>query len=59
MKKQFKNLNELAKFLTLAEGGKKQVSIAQIKEIMQDLAVTMVECPEVIGMLIALGMKKK
>ena len=29
------NLNELAKEITLAEGGKTEVSIAQVKEIMR------------------------
>lgn len=31
------NANELAKTLTLAEGGKKSVDIAQIKEILSKL----------------------
>lgn len=57
MKKQIKDLNHLAKVLTLAEGGKKSISVAQVKEILKDLSVLMVECPEVMAMLINLGMK--
>ena len=31
------NLNKLAKMITLMESGKKQISIAQVKEVMRHL----------------------
>jgi hypothetical protein len=33
------NLNELAREVTLKEGGKKQISIAQVKEVMKILLI--------------------
>ena len=37
------NLNDLARYITLKEKGKKQVSIAQVKEIMKILFTELAE----------------
>lgn len=40
------NLNELARSVTLGEGKKKSISIAQVKEVMKILLMKLAECSE-------------
>ena len=49
------NLNILAKNIAVLETGKKQVSIAQIKEIIKLMSVEMYRNPELIAKLISNG----
>lgn len=51
---KYKNMNELAKCITLKEGKKQELSIAQVKEV---LAIISDLCIKDKGMLIALLIK--
>jgi hypothetical protein len=53
-----KNMNELAKLLCHFEKGASEVNVAQMKEILKNICVLMVDCPEVIAMMIKNGCKK-
>ena len=54
-----KNLNDLAKQVTLKEGKKKSISIAQVKEVIGLISEAIHEKPEIIAELIKLGAKRK
>jgi len=51
------NLNELAVKVTLKEKGKKEISIAQIKEVIKLISIEMYLNPIIIARLIANGKK--
>lgn len=51
------NLNELAKAVTLEEAGKKQVSIAQVKEVMRILAKYIYTNEKALKAMLRLGKK--
>ena len=51
------NLNELAKHITKKETGNKQVSIAQVKEIIKIISMEMYLNPDVISRMINNGKK--
>ena len=59
MSKKKYNLNELAKRVAQLETGKKEVSIAQIKEIIKILSIEMVRDFSLSGRLMEHGMKKQ
>lgn len=52
-----KSLNEAAKELTLAEGGKKNLSIAQVKEVQKLVAVKLYTDQEYLHAMLDLGKK--
>lgn len=51
------NMNELAKLLCHFEKGKKEISIAQMKEILKNLCALMCDDPQIIATLIKHGEK--
>lgn len=53
-----KNMNHLAEKVTRLEKGKKEVNIAQVKEILKVTSKLCVKEPAVIGLLIKNGYKK-
>jgi hypothetical protein len=59
MKNSFNNMNELAKLLCHFEKGKKEINIAQMKEILKNLCALMVDQPETIATMIKHGLKKE
>jgi len=53
-----KSMNELAKKITLSEGLKKQVSIAQVKEILKFTAIILSDDEEMRAAFLKYGAKK-
>ena len=53
------NLNELAAKITKEEGGKINLSVAQVKEVIRLLAVEIFVSPIVVGQLWTLGKRHK
>lgn len=53
------NLNELAKIVTKKEGGKKEISIAQVKEVIKHVSVVMYENPELIERMLSNGKRNR
>lgn len=53
------NLNEMAALVAKEEKGKKEVSIAQIKEVIKVISVLVFENPELIEKLLASGKRNK
>ena len=52
------NLNKLAALITVKEGKREQVNIAQVKEILHVLSKILVRKPGYIGLLLLNGLKK-
>jgi hypothetical protein len=55
---EIKNLNVLALLVTQNEGRKKEVNIAQVKEIIRILGEMIHTNPEIIGLMVKVGKKK-
>ena len=53
------NMNDLAAFVAKVEGGKKQISIAQVKEVLKIVSIMCAKDSEVIAILIQSGRKCK
>lgn len=54
-----KNLNQLAKEVALIEGGKRNLQIGDIKEVIRILAALCADDPEITVALVMNGRKKK
>lgn len=55
---EIKNLNALATVITLREGKKKPLDIAQVKESLRIICQLMVEEPQIIALMIKNGSRK-
>lgn len=58
-KREKMNLNELAKEIAKREAGKKEISIAQIKEVVRHLGDISLEEPGILGKIEAASKKRK
>lgn len=55
---KIKNLNDYDKFLTLIEGGKVSLSVAQVKEVRSKIGMTLLIEPRLIAMMLMAAAKR-